>query len=110
MIKCPQFNKKILNSFIKQNHFAYFNINKANSFCFETFVYSHITTPFDKAERKETSSQTLEERLHIEEIKILKKELAENNWKIAETARKLGLKRQSLQYRIKKYSLKKEHH
>ncbi|SHJ13295.1 arginine utilization regulatory protein [Dethiosulfatibacter aminovorans DSM 17477] len=70
---------------------------------------SHITDPFEKMNKNETSSQTLEEKLNVEEIKILTKELAENNWKIAETARKLGLKRQSLQYRIKKYSLKKEY-
>ncbi len=68
---------------------------------------SHIMDLYSKDEEKENSSQTLEEKLNFEEIKILKKELMENNWKIAETARKLGLKRQSLQYRIKKYSLKK---
>jgi arginine utilization regulatory protein len=68
---------------------------------------SHIMDLYSKDEGKEKSSQTLEEKLNFEEIKILKKELMENNWKIAATARKLGLKRQSLQYRIKKYSLKK---
>jgi arginine utilization regulatory protein len=67
----------------------------------------HIMDLYSKNEEKEKSSQTLEEKLNLEEIKILKKELMENDWKIAKTARKLGLKRQSLQYRIKKYSLKK---
>lgn len=68
---------------------------------------SHITNSY-VIEETEKLSQTLEERLNIEEIKILRKELMENDWKIAQTAKKLGLKRQSLQYRIKKYSLKKE--
>lgn len=49
--------------------------------------------------------QTLEQQLNSQEIKILKKSLRDNNWNISETARKLGIKRQSLQYRIKKYSL-----
>lgn len=67
----------------------------------------HIMDLYSKSEDKDKPSQTLEERLNYEEIKILKRELIKNDWKIAETARQLGLKRQSLQYRIKKYSLKK---
>lgn len=54
----------------------------------------------------ENKELTLEKQLNAEEIKILRKSLEENEWNISETARKLNIKRQSLQYRIRKYSLK----
>jgi len=67
----------------------------------------HISESYEIPAEKEGPWQTLEKRLNVEEIKILENELIKNDWKIAQTAKKLGLKRQSLQYRIKKYSLKK---
>jgi len=66
----------------------------------------HISESYEIPAEKEGPWQTLEKRLNVEEIKILENELIKNDWKIAQTAKKLGLKRQSLQYRIKKYSLK----
>ena len=39
------------------------------------------------------------------EKELVNNALERNNWSISRTARELGIKRQSLQYRIKKYSL-----
>ncbi|SKC39473.1 sigma 54-interacting transcriptional regulator [Maledivibacter halophilus] len=40
------------------------------------------------------------------EKQIILLSLQKNNWNVASTARKLGMKRQSLQYRMKKYNIK----
>lgn len=49
----------------------------------------------------------LSEVLGRVEKKTIERALNKNQWNISKTARELGLKRQSLQYRIKKYSLKR---
>lgn len=49
----------------------------------------------------------LAEILEKVEEKTILKALEKNQWNISKTARELGLKRQSLQYRIKKYSLQR---
>jgi arginine utilization regulatory protein len=67
---------------------------------------SHIKDTFSSTHVQRKDEPTLEKQLNEEEIKILKRVLEENNWNVSETARKLNIKRQSLQYRIRKYSLK----
>ena len=67
-----------------------------------THIKEHVSIPTTYANKE----LTLEEQLNNEEIKILRKSLESNEWNISETARKLDIKRQSLQYRIRKYSLK----
>lgn len=48
---------------------------------------------------------TLESTLDRVERRVVETALQKNNWNISKAARELGLKRQSLQYRIRKYSL-----
>ncbi len=48
---------------------------------------------------------TLEKTLNRVEREVIETVLKKNNWNISKTARELGLKRQSLQYRIRKFSL-----
>ncbi|MFO7951590.1 MAG: sigma 54-interacting transcriptional regulator [Bacillota bacterium] len=51
------------------------------------------------------SNYSLENTLDRVERRVVKTALKRNNWNVSKTAKELGLKRQSLQYRIKKYSL-----
>lgn len=67
---------------------------------------NHIKEHISISSVKEYTDLTLEEQLNSEEIKILRRSLMANDWNVSETARKLNIKRQSLQYRIRKYSLK----
>ncbi len=57
--------------------------------------------------RNKSSSNylSLENTLDRVERRVLETVLKRNNWNISKAARELGLKRQSLQYRIRKYSL-----
>lgn len=69
----------------------------------------HIKHKFAAARREgpvpRRSKMSLSGRMeHIEKI-LVERALKRNNWNISRTARELGLKRQSLQYRIKKYAL-----
>jgi DNA-binding NtrC family response regulator len=51
------------------------------------------------------ASLKLPEQIDHMELEILKKTLEENHWNQTKTARILGLKRSSLQYKMKKYGL-----
>lgn len=57
-------------------------------------------------EKYSFAGMSLEKALNSVERRLLKRVLKENNWNISKTAKELELKRQSLQYRIRKYSLK----
>ncbi len=48
----------------------------------------------------------LESIMENMEKEVLQSALKRNSWNVSKTARELGLKRQSLQYRLKKYNLK----
>lgn len=65
------------------------------------------------AQRKEFFNIAFEKGLlsdRIEEVEkqIILLELEKNHWNISRTSKQLGLKRQSLQYRMKKYNIKLE--
>ena len=49
---------------------------------------------------------TIQQQLVFTEIRIIKEALAKNKHNISKTARELGIKRQNLQYRMKKYQIK----
>jgi arginine utilization regulatory protein len=52
------------------------------------------------------TSKHLDQYLHDAEIFYLKRTLDEHNGNITKTARTLGMSRQNLQYRLRKYGLK----
>jgi arginine utilization regulatory protein len=81
-------------------------LNKGERIIEVKHLPAHIRKDISKTTEAMDTKLTLEEQLNTEEIKILKKTLEANAWNISETARKLDIKRQSLQYRIRKYSLK----
>ncbi len=56
--------------------------------------------------KNSSAGMSLENTLNSVERRVIKNVLKKNNWNISKTARELELKRQSLQYRIRKYSLK----
>jgi len=49
--------------------------------------------------------QTLEEQMNHFEKNLIEKQLKQNNGNVSKTAKELNIKRQSLQYRMKKYEL-----
>jgi arginine utilization regulatory protein len=55
---------------------------------------------------RDRSNLTLESVLDRVERKLVEGALKRNNWNVSKTARELGLKRQSLQYRINKFSFR----
>ncbi|SUY46129.1 arginine utilization sigma-54 dependent regulatory protein [Clostridium putrefaciens] len=84
------------NSILTQNHFDNRIINKDLKDANNNISY---TTS------KEESSFNLEEHISNIEKKIICKVLYENNSNISKSARKLGISRQTLQYKIKKYNI-----
>jgi arginine utilization regulatory protein len=59
----------------------------------------------ETATQEESSSSNLELTMDRFERKVVEEALKRNSWNVSKTARELGLKRQSLQYRMKKYAL-----
>jgi arginine utilization regulatory protein len=59
----------------------------------------------ETAAQEESSSSNLELTMDRFERKVVEEALKRNSWNVSKTARELGLKRQSLQYRMKKYAL-----
>jgi len=55
--------------------------------------------------KEENKNITLESTMERIERKVIEAALKRNKWNISRTARELGLKRQSLQYRIKKHAI-----
>ncbi|MBI1819701.1 MAG: hypothetical protein HYR81_05175, partial [Nitrospirae bacterium] len=55
--------------------------------------------------RRPDSTVNLPEQIDHMELDILKKTLEENHWNQTKTAKALGLKRSSLQYKMRKYGL-----
>ncbi len=55
--------------------------------------------------RNRRNNFSLESTLDRVERRVVETVLKRNNWNVSKAARELGLKRQSLQYRIRKYSL-----
>ena len=51
------------------------------------------------------SGQTLQEKMEEAEKRLIQEALKENDGNITRTAKSLGISRQSLQYRMKKYHL-----
>lgn len=67
----------------------------------EMYQEQQIQKPLTGSE----SSLKLPEQIDTLELEILKKTLEENHWNQTKTAQILGLKRSSLQYKMKKYGL-----
>lgn len=66
----------------------------------------HLQGKAEEAEKTfTTSKQTLEEALNDFEKDFILKTLEKEGWNISRTANLLGIKRQSLQYRLRKYGL-----
>lgn len=65
----------------------------------------HKFEPGPDRYRTNNETGTLEKTLDRFEREVIETVLRKNNWNISKTARELGLKRQSLQYRIRKFSL-----
>lgn len=55
--------------------------------------------------REVVNTDTLDEAMSAYERELIENYLADNNWNISKTAKILNIKRQSLQYRIKKYKI-----
>ena len=58
---------------------------------------------------EETGTRDLKEALHAYEKKLLLDVLAENCYNISKSARIMGISRQNLQHKIKRYHIAVEH-
>jgi len=56
--------------------------------------------------RVEHETETLEVAMAIYEKELIENYLSDNDWNVSKTAKILNIKRQSLQYRMKKYNIK----
>jgi arginine utilization regulatory protein len=72
------------------------------------YLPPNIRYKFDIGAAKKPENQqrtTLEHTMERIEKRVITNALRRNSWNISRTARELGLKRQSLQYRVRKYNL-----
>ncbi len=66
---------------------------------------SHKFTSRTTQGKSDRSTYNLEDKLSRVERRVVETALKRNNWNVSKAAKELGLKRQSLQYRIKKFHL-----
>ena len=72
-------------------------------------TFSYIRTPKQVPYNLDgDDNESLEDVMGSYEKWYLETQLIENDWNISKTAKKLNLKRQSLQYRMKKYKISEE--
>lgn len=68
-------------------------------------IIRHKFNTNNQSRTEDRANRTLEQIMEKIERRVLETALSRNGWNISRTARELGLKRQSLQYRIRKYAL-----